>query len=649
LKSLAVAAALITAGCLAEREPLSPSTSTKVRIALRANVQVNTVGERIVEIRARYRRVNGEQPTLPVQPTQVVIEDGATIEQAVVIDVGACNADATRVRDGDAEGCRFTIELTLKNGSGETLGSDEEDVGPVGTDPGTQASPTFVLSTPSLTVEPSNLGFAARVQQATPPAQNVVVNTNNASSPLGTLTTSIAYTNGQGWLRATIDQGSHSVNVQPTTTALSVGTYGATVTVASSVDGMKAQALAVTYQVSAQPTLVVTGAGDGRGSVTSAPSGISCTISSGVTSGSCAAPFEPSATVTLTAVPSGSDRFGGWSGPCSGQGSCVVTLAQSQSVSARFNAPAPVLQLSPTTLSFAGVSAGSNPTRQSVSIVNGGGGTLTGVVVSSVTYPNVPPSLWLDAFVSGNAVSVGASPANLPAGTYTGTVALSSANGGNATLGVTIVVSPAPPELRLNPTSLSFSGVSGGASPARRNVSIVNDGGGVLAGVTVTDIRYGGSETPWLSPTVSGNTISVGADPAKLPPGSYTATVTVGSSNGGTAQLGVTFTVTAPPPRLALTPNVLTFISSEATPVPQAQTVRASNIGSGTVADLGRLGVDTGNTASWLRVSFDGNIVVVTAVAANLSRGTHKGIATITSTRGGNATISVTFEVGVIS
>ena len=646
IQSLAAVALMVGAGCIAEREPLSPPSTTSVRMGLRVNLQVSSAGERVVEIRARYRRVNGEQPTLPVQPTQVVIEDGATIEQAVTIDIGPCNSDATRVREGN-EGCRFTIELTLKNGAGETLSSDEEDVGPVG-QPGTQAVPTFVLSTPNLTLDPVTLAFAARAQQGMPAAQTVAVNTNIAGATLGTLSTAIEYANGQGWLTTTLNQGAHTVGVQPNTTGLAVGTYRATVTVASSVDGMKPQTLAVTYQVTQQPTLVVTGTGDGSGTVASLPGGISCTIRSGVTSGTCSALFEPNATVTLTADPSGSDRFGGWSGPCAGQGSCVVTLAQSASVGARFNSPAPVLQLSPTSVSFTGLSGGTNPARQTVSVVNGGGGTLTGIVVSSITYPSVPPSLWLDAFISGNTVSVGATPANLPAGTYTGSIAIGSANGGSATLGVTIVVSPRPPVLRLNPTSLAFSGVSGRASPPRQNVSAVNDGGGILAGVTINSIRYGGSESPWLTATVSGGTITVGADPSKLLPGNYTATVVVGSSNGGNANLSVTFAVAAPPPILTVTPDTMTFIQGEGIPVPPPKSARASNTGTGTLGDLGRLGVDGNNTTSWLRVSLDGNLIVVTAVTGNLARGVHKGIVTITSTRGGNAIISVTFHVGVI-
>jgi hypothetical protein len=71
-------------------------------------------------------------------------------------------------------------------------------------------------------------------------------------------------------------------------------------------------------------TVSVTG---GPGTVTSSPAGIRCTA------GACGASFPAGTRVTLT--PSGG-RFRYWSGACSGQGSCVVTLTKSLKVVARF-------------------------------------------------------------------------------------------------------------------------------------------------------------------------------------------------------------------------------------------------------------------------------------------------------------------------
>jgi len=723
-RSLVAAALTFAAACLPEREPLPP-TSPKIRLALRVALQGNVAGERIVEIRASFQTANGERETLPTQPTQVSVADGATVQQSVIIDIGPCNAEAAQGENA-GRGCLFTIELTLKNGAGETLGSAEQGVGPVGSEP--TEVPTFVLSSPQLTLAPANVAFGARVREALPGAQPVTVTATNSGATIGTLTAAIAYTNGQGWLGASIDQSAHMVSIRPNTTALSPGTYSAVVTLTSSVDGMQPQTLPVTYVVAVTPVLTISAAGDGSGSVTSAPAGIACTIRSGATSGACSAPFEPNASVTLTATVSGKDAFGGWGGACSGQGSCTLRMGQAFGVSARFNTK-PVLQLSPNTLEFSGVSGGASPSRKLVTVSNSGSGTLSGVAISSITYPQEPPSRWLDAVLTGTTISVGANPARLPTGTYTATMVVSSSNGGTDALRATFTVTPQPvltisgagdgsgsvasspagiactirsgttsgtcsasftpnasvtltatptgsdvfggwggacagqgsctltmkqalsvsarfntrPVLQLAPNTLAFSGESGGARPPQQTVAVVNGGSGTLSGIAIARISYVGQPpSAWLTAFLGTSdgpaaTIIVGVDPAKLPEGTYRATVDVSSTNGGTATLGVTFTVAPPPAQLVLKPDALTF--NNLADSPRTQTVRASNA-IGSFADLGRLSVDPATT-SWLRVNIDGDIIAVTPDFSQLTD-TDSGRVIINSARGGRATIRVT-------
>jgi hypothetical protein len=76
--------------------------------------------------------------------------------------------------------------------------------------------------------------------------------------------------------------------------------------------------------------LTITKPGNGNGTVTSNPAGISC----GAT---CTANFAPNTVVTLTAVANSDSTFNGWSGEgCSGTGNCVVTMSQARSVAATF-------------------------------------------------------------------------------------------------------------------------------------------------------------------------------------------------------------------------------------------------------------------------------------------------------------------------
>lgn len=76
-------------------------------------------------------------------------------------------------------------------------------------------------------------------------------------------------------------------------------------------------------------TLTLTKAGGGTGTVTSSPAGISC-------GSTCAHAFRHGIAVTLTAVASARSRFAGWSGACSGTGSCTLTMSANRSVTATF-------------------------------------------------------------------------------------------------------------------------------------------------------------------------------------------------------------------------------------------------------------------------------------------------------------------------
>jgi hypothetical protein len=83
------------------------------------------------------------------------------------------------------------------------------------------------------------------------------------------------------------------------------------------------------------PVLTVAMSGVGAGSVTSTPVGIDC----GAT---CSASVSSGTVVTLTATPaSAGSAFLGWGGACTGIGACVVTMSESQTVTATFGMYAP--------------------------------------------------------------------------------------------------------------------------------------------------------------------------------------------------------------------------------------------------------------------------------------------------------------------
>ena len=75
--------------------------------------------------------------------------------------------------------------------------------------------------------------------------------------------------------------------------------------------------------------LTVSKSGTGSGTVTSTPPAINC----GAT---CSASFTSGTSVSLTAIPVAGSTFAGWSGACTGTGTCTVTMNSANSVTATF-------------------------------------------------------------------------------------------------------------------------------------------------------------------------------------------------------------------------------------------------------------------------------------------------------------------------
>ncbi|MFQ5688663.1 MAG: leishmanolysin-related zinc metalloendopeptidase [Gemmatimonadota bacterium] len=92
-------------------------------------------------------------------------------------------------------------------------------------------------------------------------------------------------------------------------------------------------------QIEIPRTLTVSGTLAGTGTVTSAPSGIDCTIVAGAAGGSCSAVFMENTSVTLSANTQAGSIFRGWAGDCaaSGVGECTLTMSQDRAVTAQFD------------------------------------------------------------------------------------------------------------------------------------------------------------------------------------------------------------------------------------------------------------------------------------------------------------------------
>jgi GH25 family lysozyme M1 (1,4-beta-N-acetylmuramidase) len=136
-------------------------------------------------------------------------------------------------------------------------------------------------------------------------------------------------------------------------------------------------------------TLTVNKTGTGNGTVTGP--GINC-------GSDCQETYPSGTSVTLTATAASGSTFAGWSGACSGTGSCTIIMNANKSVTATFNEAPPILEVTPNSLSFGDVTVGQCSSNQSFTVRNAGGGTLNGSASTSVPF-NI---------VSGSSFSLGA-------------------------------------------------------------------------------------------------------------------------------------------------------------------------------------------------------------------------------------------------
>ena len=167
---------------------------------------------------------------------------------------------------------------------------------------------TFTASTYVLTVSKAGAGAAISTVTSSPPGINCGLDCTEsyAQNTLVMLTA----TAGTGF----------------TFTGWTAGTCTGTDPCAVTMDA--AQSVTATFLPNR--TLAVTKSGNGTGTVTSLPVGIACGTD-------CTETYAPGTLVTLTAAAGVNSAFVGWSGACSGTGTCTLTMDKAESVDAQFN------------------------------------------------------------------------------------------------------------------------------------------------------------------------------------------------------------------------------------------------------------------------------------------------------------------------
>jgi alpha-tubulin suppressor-like RCC1 family protein len=250
---------------------------------------------------------------------------------------------------------------------------------------------------------------------------------------------------------------------------------------------------------------------------------------------------------------------------------------------------------------------------------------------SNVYLPNTTVT-WTSADAAIAKVNANGAVTGVAAGTTT-----VKASAGGQSDSATITVSPttvgAGTILISAPIGVSFTAPANGTVPARAPLSVTSSDTVVLVGLTSSIAYAAGQPTGWLLANISDSVsyffgqrvsgsrvrrqtsgsnivtpavLDVVPQTTNLPTGSYTATVTVSGTNATSGSVRVTYSITAPTPVLAFTPNPVLFNQyAYGSTIAPLQTVLAYNAGSGTLGPLSTVGkiTYTGADTGWLTIA----------------------------------------------
>jgi hypothetical protein len=350
-----------------------------------------------------------------------------------------------------------------------------------------------------------------------------------------------------------------------------------------------------------------------------------------------------------------------------GPGTATITAtAGSASASSTITVLAPpVIALSGTTASFTARAGTTNPAAQTITISNGGPGTLQGIALSTIQYAGGAAG-WLTATLNGNSatatqtasVQLTAAVTGLAPGAYTAIVPITATGAPNSpqNINVTFTVTPRP-TLELSRTAVAISTISGAANPAPETVNLTSSTSAPAAGLAASIAYNEAAQAGWLTATVNPNTtpstLTLQASAGARPAGTYTATVTVTSTDASNAprQVTVTFTV-VPAPRIDVNQPTLSFGAPLGGANPTAQTIQITNGGGGTLTGLTATPVYT-NGAGWLTLTLtpgtNAGSVLVQPNIAGLAAGTYAANVRITATGASNTPRDVAVTLTISS
>jgi len=504
---------------------------------------IATVGDISVPVQVR---VQATVASVTVSPPSGTLNVGEQLQLAAVARDANGNALVRTTAWSSSNAAVATVDA-----SGRVSAASPGSASIIATVEGKSGSAAITVSAaPAIGISPTSLSFTA-IQGGSNPASRTLSISNTGG---GTLSWSAS--DNAGWLTLSPTSGTNSgtVSVSVNIAGLNPGTHNAVVTVTGNASNSP-RTVPVTLTITAGPAIGVT------------PAALSFTAMQGGSN-----PQSKNLTIsntgggTLSWTASENDNWlslNPTSGTNSGTVSVSVDIAglgigshlgyitiagnatnSPRTVPVHLDIVAgPMIGVSPTSLTFTGVVGAADPPDQYLTISNTGGGTLSwSVSKNAANWLTLSPSSGTD----GGTVTVSVSTAGLAEGTYNATITVTgNADNSPRTVPVTLTVTSGA-IISVNPTSLSFTGVEGGADPASQTVAISNSGTGTLYP------SYSGSSTSWMSllgvwlpivpPRLVG--VSVSVSTAGLAAGTYSAYVTVtGNASNSPVTVPVTLTV----------------------------------------------------------------------------------------------------------
>lgn len=521
---------------------------------------------------------------------------------------------------------------------------------------------TLVVSPNALlTVGTTPTPFVYQSGSPLPPAQSVSI-----AATSGTLNYSVTTntSNGTNWLAVAplsgqVGQSAQALTIAVNPTSLATGNYTGSVVISAAGAANSPVTIPISLSVNTASTLTVNPpsvvinvqTGVAANQVLSQPlyvdsPGSSVTFTTSAIPTSCGAIWLhafPATGTTPTLVTVSTDPSG-LQAPQSCSGTVVITPAGGTSIQVPVTlkvSSTPLANVTPLYLNFSAPFDG-DPTAAktvSVSITDGSSVALTASALTTIgsSWLRVNPT----TTSTPGTLNVTADPRYMSVGTYTGQITISSsAIGANSVIiPVTFKVTAVAGAVA-SPSSLTFTQVVGGASPAAQNVSLTSTSG---------SLSFGAATTSWVSLNqyegYTPATLTVRVNGGNLPVGTYQGSISLSIPGAANNPLVIPVTLNVvSATAIAVDHSSLTFSYQQNGTAPAPQSLNVTSTG-------GAVGVAAAvaSGGNWLAVSPGSGTTpaqfTVSVSPGSLAVGGYDGSITLTPAAGTAVTVNVHLDV----